>query len=568
MDVKQNRKLPVLIVTGLIAVVIIIGIISELINLRTPTKEMADPYEVYVVEEGAVALISNGVLSETQGLWLNDMAYVSLGIVCNELNDHFYWDSTEELLICTTATEIVDADASSVCNGSLVFFVLDTDDEDAEDEDIVYVSLDYVAQYTNIQVDTFTDPNRVFIRSSWGESEQLTVGEDGAALRVEAKIKSPILVNLTAGSTLWVISTEDSWAKVYDSASGYSGYVKLSDSDTVQTVEEDGPYDVPEYTSITSDEPVCLVWHQVFTTSGVDSIESLLASTSGVTVVSPTWFSIVSSDGTIESRANQTYVDTVHAQGMQVWALVENFNTSNTIDNAMLLNTTTSRRALIEALVSEALAYDIDGINVDLESLPSSAGEGYLQFIRELSVYCRQYGLVLSVDNYVPSAWTTHYSREEQSEVIDYLIIMAYDEHYSGSEEAGSTSSLTFVSEGLEDTVEEGVPEEKIINAIPFYSRVWSGEGNSLTSEIISMPDMDTFLAEDGVEVTWLSDLGQYYAWSGSGSSLTQIWIEDAESIEAKLEVMSEYDLAGVACWKLGMETEDVWDVIAAYLAQ
>ena len=154
-------------------------------------------------------------------------------------------------------------------------------------------------------------------------------------------------------------------------------------------------------------------------------------------------------------------------------------NSEVKLDNARLLNTTSSRNRIIQTLIEQALAYGIDGLNVDLEGLPSSAGSGYIQFIRELSVECRKNGLILSVDNYVPSAWTTHYQRDKQAEVIDYLVIMAYDEHYNGSE-AGSTASFPFVENGIANTIAQGVPADRIICAVPFYSRIWHGDGSSV----------------------------------------------------------------------------------------
>ena len=306
-----------------------------------------------------------------------------------------------------------------------------------------------------------------------------------------------------------------------------------------------------------------MVWHQVFQESGLDAWDSLMENVSGVNVLAPTWFSIVDSEGTVESRANQEYVDRAHANGMQIWALVENINSEVKLDNARLLNTTSSRNRIIQTLIEQALAYGIDGLNVDLEGLPSSAGSGYIQFIRELSVECRKNGLILSVDNYVPSAWTTHYQRDKQAEVIDYLVIMAYDEHYNGSE-AGSTASFPFVENGIANTIAQGVPADRIICAVPFYSRIWHGDGSSVSSETISMPNMQAYIAEHELTPVWEDDIAQNYVeYTDEEGTLNRIWVEDASSLQAKIDVIRNYSLAGVAGWKLGMETSDVWSILA-----
>ncbi len=565
--VKPNRKLPVMVVIILIVIVAAIGGIQALIESRIPTKEVIDLTEVYPEEEGTAVIISNGVTAQIRGIWKDGTTYLPFGIVRDELNDHFYWDDTEKLLICTTATEIIEADEQTTYQGAEVFLEKEAEDGETLDvDDRIYVSLDYVAQYTNIQVDTYASPNRVFIRSQYGSTKYGTA-KKGAAVRVDIGIKREVLTTLDQATDVWVIESQNGWSKVYvDGDVGVVGYIRNRDLTSVETVMDNGPYEAEEYTRLASDEQVCLVWHQVFNSSGLDDLDNLLSNTKGLTVISPTWFSIMDSQGTITSRANQEYVDKAHAKGLQVWALLENINASEELDNTKLLKTTSIRRQMIETLIHEALSYGIDGINVDLEGLSSSAGSAYIQFIRELSVYCRNNGLVLSVDNYVPSAWTTHYHRDQQAEVVDYFIIMAYDEHYSGSE-AGSTSSLSFVEEGIADTIAEGVPEEKIIVALPFYSRLWTGESTYPYSETVSMSAMQELMTRTDITLTWDSDLGQFYVESSASGELERCWIEDATSLRKKLGVMSNYSLGGVAGWKLGMETTDAWMVISEYLA-
>ena len=562
MGAKQNKKLPVLIVIILIVLVLAVSFIYERLHADTPTDKMADLNDIYQSEDGTAAVIANGVLSEARAEWRGQTAYLNLGIVRDELNDHFYWDDNEKLLLYTTANEVVRADAESTYQGVPVFFEQGKNDAA---ESRVYISLDYVSCYTNMQVETYSAPSRVFLRTIYGESEYADVAEE-TAVHSKANVKSPLLVKASAGSRLWVIREEGSdWLYVYVGGEdgGVVGYVQRKLVSNLETVDDAGPYQQPEYTHLSLSEPIRMVWHQVFQESGLDAWDSLMENVSGVNVLAPTWFSIVDSEGTVESRANQEYVDRAHANGMQIWALVENINSEVKLDNARLLNTTSSRNRIIQTLIEQALAYGIDGLNVDLEGLPSSAGSGYIQFIRELSVECRKNGLILSVDNYVPSAWTTHYQRDKQAEVIDYLVIMAYDEHYNGSE-AGSTASFPFVENGIANTIAQGVPADRIICAGPFYSRIWHGDGSSVSSETISMPNMQAYIAEHELTPVWEDDIAQNYVeYTDEEGTLNRIWVEDASSLQAKIDVIRNYSLAGVAGWKLGMETSDVWSILA-----
>ena len=562
MGAKQNKKLPVLIVIILIVLVLAVSFIYERLHADTPTDKMADLNDIYQSEDGTAAVIANGVLSEARAEWRGQTAYLNLGIVRDELNDHFYWDDNEKLLLYTTANEVVRADAESTYQGVPAFFEQGKNDAA---ESRVYISLDYVSCYTNMQVETYSAPSRVFLRTIYGESEYADVAEE-TAVHSKANVKSPLLVKASAGSRLWVIREEGSdWLYVYVGGEdgGVVGYVQRKLVSNLETVDDAGPYQQPEYTHLSLSEPIRMVWHQVFQESGLDAWDSLMENVSGVNVLAPTWFSIVDSEGTVESRANQEYVDRAHANGMQIWALVENINSEVKLDNARLLNTTSSRNRIIQTLIEQALAYGIDGLNVDLEGLPSSAGSGYIQFIRELSVECRKNGLILSVDNYVPSAWTTHYQRDKQAEVIDYLVIMAYDEHYNGSE-AGSTASFPFVENGIANTIAQGVPADRIICAVPFYSRIWHGDGSSVSSETISMPNMQAYIAEHELTPVWEDDIAQNYVeYTDEEGTLNRIWVEDASSLQAKIDVIRNYSLAGVAGWKLGMETSDVWSILA-----
>ena len=201
---------------------------------------------------------------------------------------------------------------------------------------------------------------------------------------------------------------------------------------------------------------------------------------------------------------------------------------------------------------------------MDIESLPAAGGRGFLQFLRELSVACHQLGLTLSVDNYVPSPWTEYYNRVEQAVFADYLVVMGYDEHYAGSD-AGSTASLPFVIQGVEDTLEQ-VPAHQIIWGVPLFTRLWKGNGESLSSVSLRMSEIPSYIEKYQLEPVWDLDLGQYYVEFKIDQDPVRIWIEDVESMALRLDKITPYGLAGIAAWRLGMESREVWAVFEEYV--
>ena len=232
-----------------------------------------------------------------------------------------------------------------------------------------------------------------------------------------------------------------------------------------------------------------------------------------------------------------------------------------------LLSSSANRRHLIEGLMAQVDSYGLDGINIDFEKVRSDSGIHFVQFVRELSIETRKRGVVLSVDNYVPSEYTAHYNRREQGIVADYIIIMGYDEHYVGGGAAGSNASIGFVEDGIVNT-KEVVPAEKIINAIPFYTRVWESGPDGLKASTLTMAAEADWISRNGVSPAWVDEFCQNYAEYQVDGTLYQCWLEDVDSVRVKLQVMQSQGIKGVASWKLGLEVPAVWDVIAEYMAQ
>ena len=295
-----------------------------------------------------------------------------------------------------------------------------------------------------------------------------------------------------------IVDVMEDWTRVL-TKDGYLGYVKNSTlGEESQITLEIPDFKEPVYTSLTQDEKINLVWHQVTNMDANDSLKSDISEVEGVNVISPTWFSVIDNEGNISSLADKDYVTTAHKNKMQVWGLIDNFNMD--VDTEMVLSSRSARRKIQDQLIEQALTYKLDGINLDFEAIPESAGDDYIQFIREMSIKCRKNKIVLSIDNPVPQPYTAHYDRDEQGIVADYVIIMGYDEHYAGSD-VGSVATMDFVTNGVKDTVAQ-VPSNKVINAIPFYVRIWNtdSEGN-ISSEAVSMAAAKNAVEEAGAEI-------------------------------------------------------------------
>lgn len=563
----KKKAAPILAAVVLVITVAAIGFITGIVKKYTPTSEVMKAEEYFgLAGEDEAALIIGDEVSEYKGMISGEVCYVDYEAVKNSLNKRFYWDAEENLMLFTTPTEIIEIPAGGTEYSS-------TGQKGSESYEIVrvdgtktYLALDFVQKYTNLEYELFHDPERIVITNEWGEKTVANIRKKGK-LRYQGGIKSPILREVEKNEVVTILEPMEDWTGVL-TQDGYIGYIKNDRLVEERTEIKDRDFEESEYTSVRKDYKINMVWHQITNMDSNYSIIYDIANIKGVNTISPTWFSIISNDGELSSLAEASYVETAHNNDMEVWALVDNFNEN--VDTTTVLNSTAARKKIENQLIASAIEFGFDGINVDFETIPEEAADGYVQFMRELSVKCRKNGLVLSVDVPVPMPFSEHYDREELGTVCDYVIIMGYDEHYYGSD-AGSVASLGFEDQGILDTRKE-VPAEKIISGIPFYTRLWNtvtledGTTN-VTSEALGMTEAKQRLENNNVEYAWDETTSQNYAeFQGGDGSLYQIWLEDDESIEKKMELVKDYGLGGVAAWKLGFENDTIWDVILRYI--
>lgn len=544
----MNKKYkPVIAVAVLVILVAILGIVTHVVMKYIPSSEKMDLNEYYgEMADGEIALVIGTEKMEERGLVDGDRVYLPLDVVNTYLNQRYYWDSANQQILYATPSELTSASASS-----------EAGDKVWVKDDKVYLNLTYVQEFTDLDAYITKDPYRIAIQYKFKNVKTVTVKKN-TSIRYRGGIKSAILTSVKKGTKLRLIEEMENWDQVATD-DGYIGYIDKKKVGEAEKTKFERSFKREQYSYLTMDNKVNMVWHQVTSTDANAYFADATANMTGVNVISPTWFYLTDTSGNIASIASADYVSQAHEKGLQVWGLIDNF--TQEVSTTETLSSTAARQNIISQLIQAAQDVGMDGINVDFESLSEDVGTHFLEFLRELSIECHKNNLVLSVDNPVPEDFTSHYDRAEQGRVVDYVIIMGYDEHYVGSE-AGSVASLPWVEQGIQDTLDE-VPAERVINAIPFYTRLWRTTGGNVTSEAIGMDQAQQTIADNNVETYWDKTTSQNYGKYDIDNSTYQIWLEDAQSVAEKVKLVSKYDLAGVSAWKLGFENNGIWQVIS-----
>ena len=582
---KKRRK-KILMARMMVCIVLIVGVVAGALLFKKfgPSKKKADLNEYYGIhQENQLAVIIDDTVLGAHGVVIEGNAYVEYSVVRDYLNERFYVDHNENVLLYTLPEGTISAQVGNKD------YLLQKEKKSADyvilkmEGSTAYIALDFVKQYTNIDYRTYESPNRVIIEKGNGERTVSLVKKD-TQVRLDGTVKSDILSSVNKKEKVVVLESNGKWTKVR-TQDGFVGYVKKKclKAEAVELISYN--FEEQVYPSISKDYTINLAWHVVTSSATNQDVLKTIADTKGLTTISPTWFIANDTKGNIISYASSQYVNYAHQSNIEVWALVKDFDggINSREETYELLSYTSKREKLINQLISEALKTGIDGINVDFENISTECGEHYIQFLRELSFKCRQNGSILSVDNPVPTSYNRPYHLEEQGKIADYVIIMGYDEHYVGSYTSGPVASPAFVETGIKNALEV-VPADKLINAVPLYTRLWkevpktaeelaaqqgTEAGNypvKVTSIAYGMKSAQQVVANSGAEVVVDEAIGQNYVqWDADGGTY-KMWLEDSASLETKLQFMKQYGLAGVAAWRLGYEEAGTWDLILKYV--
>lgn len=574
---KKKQILPILIAVALITLVLLIIGVVKLIEKYTPSKEHLSLKEYYnVSEESQVAITLNNSVLDSYGTIINDHIYLDYEFVHDVLNDRFYWDANENILLYTTASHVISAKAeennfyvgkSSSDYGRPIVKAHATS---------AWVDLEFVKKYSDFKYSFFESPSRLVITNEWKEIT-VSVLRGNTEVREKGGIKSPILADVKKGDVLTIIDADEKWTKVC-TEDGIVGYVpsnKVKKTEPLTLVSE---YEAESFHHIKKNKTLNFLWHPVYSKGANSEIITILSTTKGVDVVSPTWFELKDNKGNIASLASTDYVTYAHDHGVEVWALLKNFALSNgNVDTNYVLTHTSSRQNLVNQIVSQALQYNLDGINVDFEGISESElGDAYIQFLRELSIKCENNDIVLSTAVAIPTSFNGVYKYSEQADFVDYVCMMAYDQHWGQASGEGSVASLDWVEESVKNILAEGIPSDQLLLGVPFYSKLWnltptSDEDDEDVSYIIGFKNLGLTSAKNWMNENisspeWLDECGQYYGETVKAGVTYKMWLEDATSIEEKLKVMQEYKLAGAAFWSSDLDNTSIWEVILRYI--
>lgn len=588
---RARRRRRNLLIKMFVVIAALFAVIAGFVLWRKygSSDERADLKEYFgVTQENDLAVIAdNSVIQNEDGTAVGKLidgeAYIEYSVVRDYINERFYWDPNESIMLYTlpngnVSVQVGSKDYTEVTERkSENYTILKTEGRTA------YIALPFIQKYSNIDYNVYENPNRVSITSTWGEVRTAEVKKDTQIRRLGG-VKSPILTDVEKSDKVTVLEDEDDWQKVA-TEDGFIGYIKTSTLRKIQTETTSREFEEPQYTNISVNYKVNMAWHNVENSDANSYILETIADTKGLTTIAPTWFTIADTDGNLTSIASSEYVNYAHQSNLDVWATLRDFHGGiNSYDETYaVLSYTSKRENLINQVIGAALQSGIDGINLDFELISEECGEHYIQFVRELSVKCRQNGLVFSIDNYVPMSYNQHYDLEEQGVMADYIIIMCYDEHTEGSYEAGSVSSYNYVKDGIEAAL-ESVPKDKLVAAVSLFTRLWletpkteeelaAQEGTdaaaypmNVTSTALGMDEASETVQAAGAELIWDDTLKQYYAEWQAEEGTYKIWLEDNTSLEEKLKLIQSEEIAGVAEWRLGWNNSSVWDLILQYV--
>ena len=557
----KKKKSPVGVVLVLALMVAIAGAVTFAVTRFTGTKEVMDGRRYFnMSEENDIGLAVDQTVSEVPAKMIDGRVYLPYETTAGQINGSFFVSGDETTLIVTTP---VDKHTIPVSETSTDAKCLD---------DGVYIALDLIREYTDMDCEEYTDPQRLVI-STAREYNEIRAIKDKAAIRYQAGIKSPVLRQVVEGESLRLVGEEDTevdgWAHVI-TTDGYRGYISEEAVDgTSKTVTISRDDRGLVYTHKQLDKKINMAFHQTTSHAANNALAETLTDVTGINVIAPTWFFLDSENGDMTEISNKSYVETAHGAGLLVWGVLNDFDGQVNSSESTLaaLSSEEAREKMIRTSVDAILDVSADGICLDIEKVSDECAPYFLEFIREMSAECRKNDLYLSVCDYVPR-YTKSLNRKEQARVCDYVICMCYDEHINGSEEAGSVASLPFVETGIKDTLLE-VPADQTVIAIPFFTRLWKTVSPGIpTANAMGMLEAEKWIRSNNLSTVWDDECAQEYAEMNSGDTRYQMWLENNASLEEKLKLIREADCAGVAEWKLGLEKADVWDLITEYIVE
>ncbi|MDD4835311.1 MAG: glycosyl hydrolase family 18 protein [Lutispora sp.] len=534
--------------------VITIAVMFYITSLWTQTPYEHDKYYL---------IIGGQIITDVEEPVVEDgSVLLSYNAIKKYLDSNAYWDEKLGKVVFTTKDKLITMKTDKLTamvnqkpvDLNILARVVDK---------VPYVPIEFLQEMLNINVELTSERVAVIdnIKESIIMGELLAEkGVKGDSTMFSAYVKKKMAI----GDKVRVFDQVGKWYKVR-TKDGVIGYME---DKHLKISEENTPEPLPQSPDIEPFKPkkgkINMVWeHVVNKNPDISKIKKM----EGLDIVSPTWFAVTDGDGNIANKGDMDYVNWAHMNGYKVWGLATNdFNPDIT---HVFLNNTDIREKIIKQLLIYSKLYELDGINIDFENIYVKDRHMLTQFMRELYPLCREQGLTLSMDvTFISGSanWSQSFDRKALAEAVDYMAVMAYDQHWASSPTAGSVAQYKWVEYGIKRILEE-VPAEKVILGMPFYTRLWQEEKVDgklkVSSKALTMEGIQKILKEKKIEMEWDKESGQYYAQYKENDITYKVWIEDARSINLKSSLVHKYDLAGAAAWRRGFETENIWAVIA-----
>jgi len=556
------KKSWLIIILILILIVITVAGVFSYITFFRPNEERTSLFRNdsinFIVEDKII-------LSDMKVIRENDEILLPLSLAHKYIDENINWDSKNKRLTVTTKDKVIRLKSNSLdafINDEP--FTLNIPVTVRNEE--VYIPIEFLKDFYDIET-MFAEGNNVFILDN--KSEYNWIAEpivDEVIIRTGRTIQDKVLgiIYLNADTSIRVFEEFEKWYKIRTS-DGILGYVqkkdikvKLEKKNDFQAIRPSGVFWKPEKGKIN------LVWELVASgrvnTSKIPDME-------GVDIISPTWFKIQDTEGNIINKVDMKYLEWAHENEYQVWALVAN-DFQSPSNTGLFLQNSYARENFIKEIITYASLYELDGINIDFENINLENKEDYVQFLRELTPMLHEQGLVVSADVGIPDGsanWSLSHDREAISEIVDYVMIMTYDQHWSTSPKAGSVAQYSWVEDRIKRTLEE-VPREKLLLGIPNYISVWREKSIDNGIKVshagyLSVRTAMEYIEKNDLELIWDDESGQYYAEFNDDEGKIRIWFEDKNSIDLKTSLVLKYNLAGTATWKRSDSNEEIWSV-------
>ena len=557
-EVEKKKK--IIIRTGITILAIIVLFIIAMIANNYIILDNNTTTNLIINNTNVTSNLRNEIIQE------DGVIYLSEDDIANFFDKYIYLEEENNKVITTYNKKIAEV--------SLEENVININGADKttsahamERDGVIYIPISEMTEVYDIEIGNIEE-TKIITMDSLDEEQKKAIVTSNLAVKSSTNFIARTVDRVEEGEAVVVISSDGNYSRIR-TENGKIGYVKTNKLANEYTVRED----MPEEKQV--EGKINMTWDYY---SEFGSAPDRTGTTiEGVNVVSPAFFYIDENGNFRENvgESGQAYIDWAHGNGYKVWPMV-----SNTVAaresleiTSDIMNSYESRKELIEKIFNACVAYDLDGINIDFENMKQEDADVYSRFIIELTPRLNEIGMVVSVDVTAPDGgetWSMCFDRNVIGDVADYIIFMAYDQNGISSTTAGTTAGYNWIELNLVKFLQtEEIDSDKLILGIPFYTRIWTEDANGevVRSSTVNMEDIEDVLP-DGVQKNWDDDLKQYYVEYQDGDYTRKMWIEDLESLKAKVSLVHENNLAGVASWQKGMETDDVWPMLKEELEQ